>query len=166
MGGDGSGRDGWRGTVEACQVIDANELFRKARQQMGKTRQWLPPEQITASYSVPGPGGHSDDVTLPLRIVNVPCRFGGRRPFFICPGVPYRSVCARRVIKLYLSRGLFLCLAIASPIPARTRTPWLAPCAAPPRSGGASAPRPRGHRFRRGQRACGSEPTSAYGTGT
>jgi hypothetical protein len=31
IGGLGSGRDGWRGTIERCQVINVNDLHRRAR---------------------------------------------------------------------------------------------------------------------------------------
>jgi hypothetical protein len=106
MGGYGSGRDGWLGKVETYQVLDVNELRRKALRQMGP-RQW--PNQISLSYQVRSRSGRREDVTLPLRVVNVPCRFGGTRPFFICPGVPYRKAWGRRVVKLYHRDGLFLC---------------------------------------------------------
>jgi hypothetical protein len=106
MGGYGSGAAGWRGKVETCQVLDANELRREARRQLGPG-QWA--NQIKISYQVRKPSGQYENVTLPVRIVNVPCRFGGTQPFFICPGVPYRSACNRRVVKLYSLNGLLLC---------------------------------------------------------
>ena len=36
-----------------------------------------------------------------VRIVRVPCRFGGTRPYFICPGVVNGIPCGRRVVKLH-----------------------------------------------------------------
>jgi hypothetical protein len=42
-----------------------------------------------------------------VRIVRVPCRFGGARPYFICPGGG--TECGRRIAKLYLSGRYFLC---------------------------------------------------------
>jgi hypothetical protein len=85
MGGYGSGREGWREKIETYQVLDANELRREAHLQ-GQQQT----DQIHISYQVPVPGGRWEDVTLPVRIVNVRCRFGGTQPSFICPGVPYR----------------------------------------------------------------------------
>lgn len=42
-------------------------------------------------------------------MVRAPCRFGGTRPYFICPGVVNGVVCGRRVAKLYGSGRYFLC---------------------------------------------------------
>ncbi len=44
-----------------------------------------------------------------VRIVSVPCRFGGSRPYFICPGVVNGVACERRVAKLYGPGRYFLC---------------------------------------------------------
>ena len=48
-------------------------------------------------------------VDEPVSIVRVPCRFGGSRPYFRCPGVVNNVPCGRRVAKLYLAGRLFLC---------------------------------------------------------
>ncbi len=42
-------------------------------------------------------------------IVRVPCRLGGSRPYFLCPGVVNGIVCGRRVAKLYGAGHYFLC---------------------------------------------------------
>jgi hypothetical protein len=42
-------------------------------------------------------------------IVWMPCRFGGARPFFVCPGLVNGIVCGRRVAKLYGAGTYFLC---------------------------------------------------------
>jgi hypothetical protein len=55
-----------------------------------------------------GAGGWQD-VTEVIPFVHLPCRFGGSRQFFICPGPQNRVECGRRVGKLYLSRSYFLC---------------------------------------------------------
>ena len=39
----------------------------------------------------------------------MPCRFGGARPYFICPGVVNGMACGRRVVKLYGAARYFLC---------------------------------------------------------
>ena len=45
--------------------------------------------------------------TIP--IVHLPCRFGGTRAYFICPGPGDGTDCGRRTTKLYLSRRYCLC---------------------------------------------------------
>ena len=35
------------------------------------------------------------DVEQPTTIVGMPCRFGGARPYFVCPGVINGIVCGR-----------------------------------------------------------------------
>ena len=46
-------------------------------------------------------------------IVYAPCRFGGSRPYFLCPGNNAAGCgaagCGRRVSKLFLARRYFLC---------------------------------------------------------
>src|SRR5262249_31213874 len=49
------------------------------------------------------------DVVETVRIVRTPCRFGGARPYFICPGVANGVSCGRRVAKLYGAGRYFLC---------------------------------------------------------
>ena len=44
-----------------------------------------------------------------MRIVRVPCPFGGARPYFICPGVVNGIACGRRVAKLHSPGRYFLC---------------------------------------------------------
>jgi hypothetical protein len=39
----------------------------------------------------------------------MPCRFGGVRPYFVCPGVVSGIICRRRVAKLYGAGAHFLC---------------------------------------------------------
>ena len=43
-----------------------------------------------------------------IAIVHLPCRFGGSRAYFICPG-PRGTDCGRRTTKLHLSGRYFLC---------------------------------------------------------
>lgn len=51
-----------------------------------------------------------EDVREPIRIMWTPCRFGGVRPWFVCPGGTRYLACDRRVLKLYAHRdGLFVC---------------------------------------------------------
>jgi hypothetical protein len=48
-------------------------------------------------------------VTESIRIIHLTCRFGGVRPYFICPGVVNAVACGRRVAKLYEQGYYFLC---------------------------------------------------------
>ena len=58
-------------------------------------------------------GGEQGDVTEIIPIVYAPCRFGGSRPYFLCPGNNAAGCgaagCGRRVSKLFLARRYFLC---------------------------------------------------------
>jgi hypothetical protein len=49
------------------------------------------------------------DVDEPISVVRVPCRYGGSRPYFVCPGVINNVPCRRRVAKLYGPGRYFLC---------------------------------------------------------
>jgi hypothetical protein len=46
-------------------------------------------------------GSEWKDVEEAVRIVRIPCRFGGARPYFICPGLVNGIACGRRVAKLH-----------------------------------------------------------------
>ncbi len=61
------------------------------------------------TYRIRLGGGDWEDVTETVRIVHVACRYGGARPYFICPGVVNGVACGRRVAKLHLSGRYFLC---------------------------------------------------------
>lgn len=54
-------------------------------------------------------GGEWENVAETVRIVRVPCRFGGTRPYFICPGIVNGIICGRRVAKLHGAGRYFLC---------------------------------------------------------
>jgi hypothetical protein len=44
------------------------------------------PARLVLSYRVQRHGGEWQDVEQPTPIVWMPCRFGGARPYFVCPG--------------------------------------------------------------------------------
>jgi hypothetical protein len=50
-------------------------------------------------------GSEQEAIGQALRIAWTPCRFGGRRPWFVCPV----AACGRRCTKIYLDRGVFAC---------------------------------------------------------
>ncbi|MDN5789018.1 hypothetical protein [Pseudorhodobacter sp.] len=49
------------------------------------------------------------DITQQIPIAWVSCPYGGQRPYFLCPSFINGRYCGRRVRKLYLGRGYFLC---------------------------------------------------------
>ena len=61
------------------------------------------------TYRVRVGGGEWEDVAETVRIVRVACRFGGTRPYFVCPGVVNGTACGRRVAKLHGLGRYFLC---------------------------------------------------------
>jgi hypothetical protein len=126
MGGFGSGRPSGSGRdkVESCRSIDVNRLHRDGCLKPGWLgfSQWTRDGEKVASigiraeadllrlsYRVSISGGEWQDVTECIRIVRVPSRFGGVRPYFICPGVVNGIACGRRVAKLYGPGRYFLC---------------------------------------------------------
>lgn len=126
MGGFGSGRQSiyWRNKVEDCHAIDVNYLHRNGCFQPGRsgTLRWSRNDEQVAAvqfqaedkrlvliYRSRTSDGDWEDVREPVRIVHNPCRFGGARPYFICPGVGNGIACRRRVAKLYASGRYFLC---------------------------------------------------------
>jgi hypothetical protein len=123
MGGPGSGR--WkhrtRKTVECYRMLDINHLREKGCLRPGWSGacQWIVDEgaasiklladRLSLSYTVQVWGGRWEDMAETIPIVHLPCRFGGSRPFFICPGPGNGTDCGRRTTKLHLSSRYFLC---------------------------------------------------------
>ena len=46
-----------------------------------------------------------EQIVQGIHVTWMPCRFGGRRPWFVCPV----TSCGRKCAKLYLGRGFFAC---------------------------------------------------------
>ena len=127
MGGLGSGRwkDRARKTVESYCMLDVNQLSEKGCLRPGWSGacQWIngndmasinlraEAERLHLSYKVRVRDGRWEDMAEVIPIVHLPCRFGGNRPFFICPGPGDGNDCRRRITKLQLqlSRRYFLC---------------------------------------------------------
>ena len=126
MGGFGSGRSSGfgRDKVESCRSLDVNRLHQAGYLAPGWRGGWqwtrdgeqtasidlrVENDQVTLSYRVRIVGGEWEDVRESIDIVRVPCRFGGRRPYFLCPGVVNGIPCGRRVAKLYGPGRYFLC---------------------------------------------------------
>ncbi len=65
--------------------------------------------QLALDYRHRSYGGEWEDVKESVKVVRNPCRFGGTRPYFICPGVVNNTVCGRRVVMLYACSNYYFC---------------------------------------------------------
>ena len=148
MGGYGSGRTGWKGKVESCRSLDVNRLNKEGCLRPGyrASLAWTADGEQVASiglratadrlilnYRVGRNGEDWTDVEEAVPLARSPCRFGGMRTYFVCPGEKNGRPCLRRVSKLYRGGQYFLCrhcydLAYASQSEA---PPLPAPCAVP-----------------------------------
>lgn len=126
MGGLGSGRPSGfgRGTVESCRSIDVNRLHREGCLKDGWIGGWewtrdgekvasinlrTENDWLHLNYRYRIGASEWEHVAESVRIVRVRCRYGGARPFFICPGVVNGIGCGRRVAKLHGPGRYFLC---------------------------------------------------------
>jgi hypothetical protein len=123
MGGFGSTRWAWTrtsDTAESERSLNINRLNRAGCLRPGSRGGWewkrdgarvadivfrATVDQLTLSYRVRKQGGEWRDVDQPTQILWVTCRFGGRWPYFLCPG----RGCGRLVSKLYGAGTYFLC---------------------------------------------------------
>jgi hypothetical protein len=125
MGGLGSGRPRGSGRrlVENCRTLDANQLHGMGSLRPGATSnaRWgeddtkesaitlhAETDQLHLSYRA-RVGGTWEDMSEIVALNRVPCRFGGQRVYFLCPGVVNGIACGRRVVKLYGVGHWFLC---------------------------------------------------------
>jgi hypothetical protein len=124
MGGLGSGKrkNRARKTVESYFMLDVGQLSDKGclRPGSSSTCQWIDGNEVASinlraesnrlhlSYPVRVGDREWRDVTDTITIVQLPCRFGGSRAYFICPG-PRGTDCGRRITKLQLSHRYLLC---------------------------------------------------------
>ena len=126
MGGFGSGRPsgGGREVVEACRSLDVNRLHRAGClragwhggwrwMQDGEQVAWIglraEADLLRLLYRVRIAGGDWQEVDETVRTVRTPCRLGGSRPYFVCPGVVNAVACGRRLVKLFGAGRYFLC---------------------------------------------------------
>src|SRR5215472_1608850 len=127
MGGLGSTR--WasasiKDTVEGSRSLDINRLNRAGCLYPGYCGGWewiRDGEQVASillrrdsnalmlSYRMRAHGGEWKDVTQSTPIRWTQCRFGGRRPYFVCRGVANGVECNRWVARLYGAGTYFLC---------------------------------------------------------
>src|SRR5437763_480359 len=123
MGGFGSTRwtgIGTKNTVEASLPLDINRLNRAGCLRPGFRGAWewtrdgkhfasiqvcWRGDHLVLLYSHRAPAGAWQNLEQPTAVAWTPCRLGGRRPYFICPGPD----CGRRVSMLYSAGASFLC---------------------------------------------------------
>jgi hypothetical protein len=126
MGGFGSGRPSGSGRSKAedCRSLDVNRLYRKGCLQPGWAGEWswtrddervawiglrAELDRLRLIYRVRIGGGDWEDIVESVRIVRIPCPFGGTRPYFVCPEIINGKACGRHVAKLYGPGRYFLC---------------------------------------------------------
>jgi hypothetical protein len=133
MSGFGSGRwfrSGTRVPVETCFVLDVNVLLLQGALRPGvcSAQRWsivgvddatsgasvrtcASVNALTLSYTVTEGCYRMQNYSYKVRLKWIPCNFGGKRPYFVCPNVVNKLACRRRVEKPYLPPGedLFLC---------------------------------------------------------
>ena len=105
MGGWGSGRPRTKRGIEDCRRIGIGDLTRGKSFLTWKNGFRLEairePGAVRFRYALEG--GEEIDYQIP--IVWTSCNYGGRRPWFLCPG----QGCGRRAAKLYQGGKYFLC---------------------------------------------------------
>lgn len=122
MGGSASGRKpDWlsRNTTDDYPRLDVNFLKREGMLDTGSFRSvhWSVEETVTGSINIKAENGRIvlsyryrrgdgewEDICQSVTLKTTPCRLGGRRYWFLCPG----EGCGRRVGVLYGAR-YFLC---------------------------------------------------------
>lgn len=127
MGGLGSGKSGWRHTVEGCLTLDANLWMRKGVLAPGRlsSGSWMWSNSYTEEkiasigYEVNTLDKHNpvcrlyykrtntgeEKIETVIKLVTTTPHFGGLRWWFICPLIVRGRACWRRVGKLYLPNG-------------------------------------------------------------
>ena len=119
MGGPGSGnrnRFDSKTLAERCLFVDVRQLSRTGCLEPWLRYSWkwnngcnivieTKPEAIELLYTISYDGQQREDVHIRVPLSWTPCNYGGKRPWFICPG----KDCGRRVAKLYLEGKYFLC---------------------------------------------------------
>lgn len=124
MGGYGSGRPSHKRKTEDCLALDVNRMHRDGALAAGRRgdRVWsrngkevarigyhVKDQSLVLKYRTRRYEADWQSVTEAVLIDRAPCRYGGQRPYFRCPGVVRGRHCNRRVVKLYMGGTYFLC---------------------------------------------------------
>lgn len=122
MGGWGSGRYGYRTarTTEAAKRVDIRYIRKQGWLYDGRTGllSWtcrgepsgtvgyhIYGDTFILDYKVQENGGAWEAIKLPVALSSTPCRYGGKRYYFLCPGLN----CGRRCEVLYSADKYFVC---------------------------------------------------------
>ena len=123
FGSGGHNRTG-RSTTAESRSIDVNRLNREGCLVPGWRGNWqwtrdgqqvafigmeTAAAALTLTYRWRRGEGSWQDVREQVPIAWTSCRYGGRRPNFVCPGVVNGRTCGRTVVKLYADGAYFLC---------------------------------------------------------
>jgi hypothetical protein len=123
MGGFGSGRPTYRSKTGDMRSLDVNKMHRSGVFEEGRVGGWqwtLDGEKVASiGYTMEAHGIRlrytsdsywhgKEDINYVVPIIRRPCRYGGTRPYFRCPGIVRGRHCGRTVAKLYGGR-YFLC---------------------------------------------------------
>jgi len=121
MGGFGSGRSGYRGVLEHYRSLSVNRFHREGMlrgrgsttwawrdedgEQVASIGVWFSPEGLELEYTISPGEREAKHLRYQVPITWTPCHYGGERPWFECPN----QRCWRRVGRLYLCGGYFVC---------------------------------------------------------
>lgn len=126
MGGFGSGRPRTRslGRVETIRALEIGKLNRCGALRDGWSGSWIwsnnaketarigmhmRAPSLHLNYKFRRDGGEWELVDQRISIEWHPCRFGGHRPYFRCPGGKDGRACHRSVTRLYGAGKYFCC---------------------------------------------------------
>ena len=127
MGGYGSGtwdRSGTKRTADSCRQLDVRRWQRGGLLGAGTRFDWTWTREgkqvadigvsvgegsLTLEYRYRQGEGDWESVVEDVALVWTNCNYGGRRAWFVCPGVKNGVACRRRVAILYLGGRYFLC---------------------------------------------------------
>ena len=64
---------------------------------------------VKLNYCLKVGEGDWEKVEQDISVIHIPCRFGGSRPYFICPGQFHPKHHSQKALKLYIIDRYFLC---------------------------------------------------------
>ena len=126
MGGLGSGKrsGGGKARVEECMRLDVNQLRRRGALAPGWHGSWSwsaggrrvgsisidgGHDRVTLRYLSRADAGDRESIVEQVAIQWRQCRFGGERPFFMCPAITNGRACHRSTQKLICAGRYYLC---------------------------------------------------------
>lgn len=126
MGGFGSGRIARRArqVAEHLKSLDVNRLnragclgegyaggweWRRDGETIGSIGMKMQAGCLILDYRIRRGEGEWRTIRQVTLIERTPCRYGGTRPWFTCPGFPGRPPCGQRAARLFGAGDYFLC---------------------------------------------------------